>query len=85
MKRLEDDVDEKRTRRAELQNSLEAYAVSTRSFERARSLLASFESLYEKSAYGQKREILAALAASLGGLCVSSKGLSWTRRAAARR
>lgn len=78
--RIDDEENEKRSRLAELRDKLEARAPSDRSFEKAERLLASFDTLYEKSAYEQKRQLLAALPECLGGLKVSTEGLSWSHR-----
>lgn len=69
-----------RARLGELRVVLEQRDGSKRTVEHAQKLLANFWQRYERATYEQKRELMGALTAALGGCSATREGLVWARK-----
>lgn len=69
-----------RVRLAELRASLDRREGASRTLEQAEALLSNFWKRYDRAGYEQKRELMGALTAALGGCTATKAGLVWPRR-----
>lgn len=79
LKRLAEKTEADRARLAELRSRVDAAESRSRNFDQAKRLLANFWPLYDRAPYEQKRELMGALTAALGGCVATKSGLVWPR------
>jgi DNA invertase Pin-like site-specific DNA recombinase len=79
LKRLADKAEADRARLSDLRARVDATDSKARNFEQAKRLLSNFWPLYERATYEVKRELMASLTASLGGVTATKDGLQWQR------
>ncbi len=82
LRRLANKAEADRARLAELRARVDATDSKGRNFDQAKRLLSNFWPLYDRAEYEVKRELMASLTASLGGVTATKDGLQWARQSA---